>query len=70
MSSKGQVVIPKELRDRACLKAGQEFMVHESSGVVFLVPVVPMGSLRGKLKGKGVSSSGIRDKSGKDDDLK
>jgi AbrB family looped-hinge helix DNA binding protein len=51
ISSKFQVVIPKEVRDKLHLTPSQRLQVVEKGGVITLVPEVPLKSLRGALKG-------------------
>ena len=41
MSSKGQVVIPEEIRNRLGLKAGSRFVVVGEKGVVILKAISP-----------------------------
>lgn len=41
MSSKGQVVIPEEIRRRLGLKAGSQFVVVGEKGVVILKAISP-----------------------------
>jgi AbrB family looped-hinge helix DNA binding protein len=41
MSSKGQVVIPEEIRKRLKLKAGDQFVVVGEKGVVILKAISP-----------------------------
>jgi len=41
MSSKGQVVIPEEIRDRLGLTAGTQFVVVGDKGVVILKTLAP-----------------------------
>ena len=41
MSSKGQVVIPEEIRQRLKLKAGAQFVVVGENGVVILKSIAP-----------------------------
>ncbi len=41
LSSKGQVVIPEEIRDRLGLKAGAEFVVLGERDVVILKSIAP-----------------------------
>ena len=41
MSSKGQVVIPEEIRDRLGLTAGTQFVVIGDNGVVILKTLAP-----------------------------
>ncbi|NIM99893.1 MAG: AbrB/MazE/SpoVT family DNA-binding domain-containing protein [candidate division Zixibacteria bacterium] len=42
MSSKGQVVIPEEIRNRLGLKAGSQFVVVGDKGVVILKAISPL----------------------------
>ncbi|MDO9118847.1 MAG: AbrB/MazE/SpoVT family DNA-binding domain-containing protein [Nitrospira sp.] len=51
ISSKFQVVIPKEVRDKLHLAPSQRLQVVEKGGVITLVPEVPLKSLKGALKG-------------------
>ena len=60
VSSKYQVVIPKEIRNQLPLKAGQKLQVILNNGVISLVPDRPLTELRGFLKG--MPTDGIRDK--------
>lgn len=59
VSTKYQVVIPKEVRERIDVKPGQKFIVWEKGGIIHLVPVVPLKKMRGFLKGMDVDD--IRD---------
>jgi AbrB family looped-hinge helix DNA binding protein len=63
VSSKFQVVIPKEVRARIPIKPGQKLVVYERGGIIHLVPVVPLKKLRGVLKDRGIDLEGLRDKS-------
>ncbi|MBX9659621.1 MAG: AbrB/MazE/SpoVT family DNA-binding domain-containing protein [Nitrospiraceae bacterium] len=60
ISSKFQVVIPKEVRDKLHLTPSQRLQVVEKGGVITLVPEVPLKSLKGALKG--MSATGLREK--------
>lgn len=53
MSSKGQLVVPKDIRERLHLKEGQAFRIEEADGTVMIVPVPknPIQALRGSAKG-------------------
>ncbi|MDR2630901.1 MAG: AbrB/MazE/SpoVT family DNA-binding domain-containing protein [Spirochaetaceae bacterium] len=51
LSSKYQVVIPKEIRETIGLKAGVSFEVISYSNRIELVPLRPMKDLKGILKG-------------------
>ncbi len=60
ISSKFQIVIPKEVREKLHLSPRQCFHVVEKGGVITLVPEVPLKSLRGALKG--LSKTDLREK--------
>jgi len=51
ISSKYQVVIPKDVREKLHLKSGQKMTVVVKGGVVYLIPEKPMDSFKGFLKG-------------------
>lgn len=60
ISSKYQVVIPKEIRREVRIKSGQVVQVLAKSGVITLVPDRPLSELRGFLKG--MKTEGFREK--------
>ncbi len=60
ISSKFQVVIPKEVRDKLHLTPRQRLLVVEKGGVITLVPEVPIKSLKGALKG--MTATEVREK--------
>jgi AbrB family looped-hinge helix DNA binding protein len=60
VSSKYQIVIPKEVRQKLHLEKGQVLQVVVRNGVITLVPDRPLNELRGFVKG--VDASGLRDK--------
>lgn len=51
VSTKFQVVIPKDVRRELGLKSGQVVQIIAKSGVITLVPDQPLGQLRGYLRG-------------------
>jgi len=51
ISSKYQVVIPQDVREKMKLKPGQKIIVVEKDGVVHLIPEKPIKELRGFVKG-------------------
>ena len=51
VSSKYQVVIPQDVRERMNLNPGQKVIVVEKDGVVHLIPQKPIKELRGFVKG-------------------
>ncbi len=59
VSTKYQVVIPSDVRDRLKLKPGQKVAVIEKDGVVHLIPIRPLKELKGMATG--VTRRGIRD---------
>ncbi len=60
VSSKFQVVIPKEIRESSDIRVGQELQVVAKDGVISLVAERPLSSLRGFAKG--VRTDNVRDK--------
>ena len=60
VSSKYQVVIPKEVRLEANIKPGQKFHVITKSGVIWLVPDRPLSEARGMFPG--LPTTGFREK--------
>jgi AbrB family looped-hinge helix DNA binding protein len=61
VSTKFQVVIPKEVRERMDLHPGQKFIVWEKGGVIYLVPTIKFKAMRGRFKG--MTTDNIRDRS-------
>ncbi len=51
VSSKYQVVIPKEIRDSIGLKVGEKLQVISYGSRIELVPIVNISKLRGMYKG-------------------
>jgi AbrB family looped-hinge helix DNA binding protein len=51
VSSKYQVVIPKDVRIRTGIRPGQEYQVITKRGVIILVPDKPIAGMRGFLRG-------------------
>jgi len=60
VSSKYQVVIPKDVRERANIRVGQECQVIAKGGSVTLVPDRPIASMRGFVRG--MRTTGFREK--------
>jgi AbrB family looped-hinge helix DNA binding protein len=57
VSSKYQVVIPKDVRERHKLKPGQEMQVISKGDAITLVPDRPLSAYRGVLRGMSTDSS-------------
>jgi AbrB family looped-hinge helix DNA binding protein len=53
VSSKYQVVIPREVRESLKLRPGHKLAMFNVGGHVRMVPVLTMKSMRGFLKGMG-----------------
>lgn len=51
VSSKYQIVIPKDVRESLSLKPGSKLAVLHYEGMIRLVPLRPMREMRGFLKG-------------------
>ncbi|MBI1822795.1 MAG: AbrB/MazE/SpoVT family DNA-binding domain-containing protein [Nitrospirae bacterium] len=60
ISSKYQIVIPKEIREKLHLSPRQRLQVLVKGGVITLVPEVSLKSMKGFLKGMG--KEGVREK--------
>jgi antitoxin PrlF len=62
IGSKGQVVIPKELRERAGLHPGTQVDFEIDGDKVTLVPHRPLRSLGGMFKGSGMAQRLLEDR--------
>ena len=60
LSSKYQLVIPREVRKRLDLEPGAKLTVIEKGGIVYLVPERPLAELRGVARG--TRRKGLREK--------
>ena len=63
VSTKYQVVIPKEVREKMSLKPGQKLVIYEKSGIIHLIPDIPIKKLKGLFKDRGIDMKDLRDKS-------
>ena len=60
LSTKYQLVIPREVRDRLSLEPGAKFTVIEKGGILYLVPERPIAEMRGVARG--TRRKGLREK--------
>ena len=60
VSSKYQIVIPKQVREQMKIEPGQKLSFIVKGGVMYLVPVLSLDELRGIAKG--ADTSNIREK--------
>lgn len=60
LSSKFQIAIPKEIREKLHYQAGDKFMFIAKGDILYLVPVSNLKNLRGIMKG--ANKSNIRDR--------
>ncbi len=60
VSSKFQVVIPKEIRETLGLRSGEKLQVIAKNGVITMVPERRLRDLRGFVKG--IDEAGVREK--------
>ena len=60
VSSKYQVVIPKDVRARTEVRPGQVFQVIAKGDVISLVPDKPISAMRGFVRG--IRTTGFREK--------
>ncbi|MFA6855894.1 MAG: AbrB/MazE/SpoVT family DNA-binding domain-containing protein [Treponema sp.] len=51
VSTKYQVVIPKEIRETTGLKAGTSLEIIQYGSRIELIPIQPVKSLKGKFRG-------------------
>jgi AbrB family looped-hinge helix DNA binding protein len=59
LSSKYQVVIPEDVREKLELKPGQKIVVVAKDGMVHLIPQKPVKEMRGFVSG--IDRSKLRD---------
>ncbi len=60
LSTKYQLVIPREVRDRLNLEPGAKLTVIEKGGILYLVPERPIAEMRGIARG--TQRKGLREK--------
>jgi AbrB family looped-hinge helix DNA binding protein len=60
LSSKFQIVIPREIRERLRLRPGQQMTLLERGNTITVIPDQPLEKLRGTLKGAAVD--GLRER--------
>ena len=60
LSTKYQLVIPRNVRDRLDLAPGAKFTVIEKGGILYLVPDRPISEFRGVARG--TRRKGLRQK--------
>jgi AbrB family looped-hinge helix DNA binding protein len=60
VSSKYQIVIPKDVRSRTEVRPGQVYQVIAKGDVISLVPEKPISAMRGFVRG--VKTTGFREK--------
>ena len=60
LSSKYQLVIPLDVRERLDLAPGTKLTVIEKGGILYLVPEQPLAEMRGVARG--TRRKGLRDK--------
>jgi AbrB family looped-hinge helix DNA binding protein len=60
LSSKYQLVIPRDVRERLDLEPGMKFTVIEKGGILYLVPEQPLAEMRGVARG--TRRKGLREK--------
>lgn len=59
VSSKYQIVIPQDVRERIDLKPGQDVVIIEKDGVIHVIPLKPIKEMRGFAKG--IDTTNLRD---------
>lgn len=56
VGAKGQVVIPKEIRERLRIEPGDEVAFDDDGRSVRVIPLGPNGTLRGRFAGSGMTA--------------
>lgn len=51
VSSRFQIVIPKDVRSRLKIQPGQKLIVIEKDGLIHMIPLKPVKDTRGNAKG-------------------
>jgi len=51
VSSKYQILIPKEVRNNLHIKPGNKLQVFSHNGKIEIIPIKPLRDLKGSLKG-------------------
>ncbi len=64
VSSKYQVVIPKQVREKANIKPGTKLQMVEVNGIIQMVPVIPILEMRGYFKGHEIEYAREKRRSG------
>ena len=60
LSTKYQLVIPRDVRNRLALEPGAKLIVIEKGGILYLVPEKPIAEMRGVARG--TKRKGLREK--------
>jgi AbrB family looped-hinge helix DNA binding protein len=56
LTSKYQLVIPKEIRQETGLKSGEKIIILVKDGIINLIPSHLLNKMRGYLKGMDISA--------------
>ncbi len=56
LSSKYQLVIPKEIREETGLKSGEKIIILAKDGIINLIPQHMLKKMRGFLRGMDIKS--------------
>jgi AbrB family looped-hinge helix DNA binding protein len=59
VSPKYQIVIPKEIRKSAGIKAGQRLMIYAKDQVIYLIPEMALSELKGICRDMNIA--GVRE---------
>lgn len=62
VSTKFQIVIPKEVRNRLALEPKQKLIVFTKGGIIHLIPEISLKKMKGYFKNTGLSTKDLRDK--------
>lgn len=62
VSTKYQVVIPRDVREELHIRSGQKMSCMVKGGIVYLIPYKPLSALKGMLKANKFNLKDVREK--------
>ncbi len=59
VSSKGQIVLPSDMRNRLDIRKGRKLVIVEKDGVIIMKPIKKLSEMKGILKGSKLDTQKI-----------